>query len=193
MIFPGCYAPIHVARPCHRSRTLGPGGKGWKNLRGSGLFLSSAVAGDCLSDTTGSNLFQLCLAQSVRRLRSALFAGVFAGILLVQSFSEVHFRGRSAGLQSSWGVGRRADEPLSLWTGLKSLLLVAILMYLASYFFGVRPLSASSSPSRPQAINLTDHPSQFRYSQPLRTIQAGKRIEAALLCRSIICPMARRH
>jgi spermidine synthase len=74
----------------------------------------------------------------------------FAGILFVQSFSEVHFRGEALGSNLLGALAGGLIESLSLWTGLKSLLLVAVLMYLASYFFRVRPVSGSS-PIRPSA------------------------------------------
>jgi hypothetical protein len=58
----------------------------------------------------------------------------FAGIIFVSSFERVGFEGRALGANLFGALAGGLLESLSLWFGIKSLLLIAALVYLASAF-----------------------------------------------------------
>jgi len=57
----------------------------------------------------------------------------FAGIIFIQSFAESRFSGEALGSNLIGALGGGLLESLSFWTGLRSLLILAALLYLASY------------------------------------------------------------
>jgi len=57
----------------------------------------------------------------------------FAGIIFIQSFAEARFSGEALGSNLMGALVGGLLESLSFWTGLKSLLIIAALLYLASY------------------------------------------------------------
>jgi len=58
----------------------------------------------------------------------------FAGIVFIRSFAEAEFSGRALGANLIGSLVGGLLESLSLWTGIKALLLVAGLLYLLSMF-----------------------------------------------------------
>jgi hypothetical protein len=63
----------------------------------------------------------------------------FAGIIFIQSFAEAHFSAEALGSNLMGALVGGLLESLSFWTGLKSLLIIAALLYLASYLSLGRP------------------------------------------------------
>lgn len=59
----------------------------------------------------------------------------FAGIVFIRSFARAGFTGSALGSNLMGSLVGGLLESLSMWTGLKSLLLLAAVLYLASYFF----------------------------------------------------------
>jgi spermidine synthase len=57
----------------------------------------------------------------------------FAGIIFIQSFAEARFSAEALGSNLMGALVGGLLESLSFWTGLKSLLIIAALLYLASY------------------------------------------------------------
>ncbi|MCP4663738.1 MAG: methyltransferase domain-containing protein [bacterium] len=59
----------------------------------------------------------------------------FAGIVFIKSFAGAEFSGEALGSNLIGALVGGMVESISLWTGLRSLLLVAALLYVASYLF----------------------------------------------------------
>ncbi len=57
----------------------------------------------------------------------------FAGIVFIKSFARSGFRGEALGSNLLGALVGGLLESLSFWSGIKSLLVVAVLLYLASY------------------------------------------------------------
>jgi hypothetical protein len=68
----------------------------------------------------------------------------FAGIVFIQSFREAKFSGQSLGSNLMGSLLGGLLESLSLWTGLKALLVLVALLYLAS-LLTVRQTSSERS------------------------------------------------
>jgi len=58
----------------------------------------------------------------------------FAGIIFIRSFAQAGFRGEALGSNLLGALAGGLLESLSFWTGLRSLLILAAALYLASYF-----------------------------------------------------------
>jgi len=69
----------------------------------------------------------------------------FAGIVFVSSFAEAHFHGRALGSNLFGSLAGGLLESLSLWFGLKSLIVLAALIYTGSAFALFRHTQAGTS------------------------------------------------
>ena len=77
----------------------------------------------------------------------------FAGIVFIKSFAAHGFQGEALGSNLLGALVGGLLESLSLWTGIKSLLLLAALLYVASYLtLGRRVAGAGSDESQPTTL-----------------------------------------
>jgi hypothetical protein len=73
----------------------------------------------------------------------------FAPIVFIRSFAAVKFSGEALGSNLLGGLVGGMLEAVSMWTGIRSLLVLAALLYLASYVArrGLQPqLAPAASP-----------------------------------------------
>src|SRR3989442_13519352 len=72
---------------------------------------------------------------------------LFAGIVFIRSFAREGFRGEALGSNLFGALVGGLLEALSMWTGIRSLLIVAGLFYLASWIaLGVQVPFAAAAP-----------------------------------------------
>jgi SAM-dependent methyltransferase len=74
----------------------------------------------------------------------------FAGIVFIRSFADECFRGEALGSNLMGALVGGLLETLSMWTGMRSLLIIAALLYLASWI--------ALKAQRPQVANVTADP-----------------------------------
>jgi hypothetical protein len=77
----------------------------------------------------------------------------FAGIVFIRSFAAVGFQGSALGSNLFGALVGGLLESLSMWTGIRSLLVVAALLYLASW---LTLRARKSLPSAPELTNKTE-------------------------------------
>jgi spermidine synthase len=75
----------------------------------------------------------------------------FAGIVFVSSFARVHFRGSALGSNLFGSLAGGLLESLSLWFGLKSLIVLAAVIYAGSAFALLWPARTAELPAREAA------------------------------------------
>jgi SAM-dependent methyltransferase len=78
----------------------------------------------------------------------------FAGIIFVSSFARAGFRGSALGSNLFGSLIGGLLESASLWFGLKSLTIIAALLYLGSAIFLSRVSTAEAKPSTPEAVTV---------------------------------------
>jgi hypothetical protein len=107
----------------------------------SGLFLSLAVM---FTVPMKSLLFQSFLVRALVATLVLCTPVFFAGIIFISSFARAGFRGSALGSNLFGSLIGGLLESLSLWFGLKSLAIIAALLYLGSAIFLRRSQVASA-------------------------------------------------
>jgi hypothetical protein len=106
----------------------------------AGLFASILVAYFVPVSALFSNSLAVKLAGAVLVLCSPVF---FASILFIRTFAAARFSGSALGSNLMGALVGGLLESLSMWTGLRGLLFIAILLYVMAYISSRRTQSAS--------------------------------------------------
>jgi len=96
----------------------------------AGIFLTIAFS---YWIPTHQFLFQSVWLKGITATGVLCLPVFFAGIIFIQSFAEARFSAEALGSNLMGALVGGLLESLSFWTGLKSLLIIAALLYLASY------------------------------------------------------------
>ena len=114
----------------------------------AGLFLSLLVSFVVPSERLLFQSFVLRAAISTIVLCLPVF---FAGVVFVSSFAKAHFRGSALGSNLFGSLAGGLLESLSLWFGLKSLIVLAALIYAGSVLALLWPARTAELPEREAA------------------------------------------
>jgi spermidine synthase len=115
-----------------------------------GLFASILVAYFVPVSSLLSDSFVLKLAGAVLVLCSPVF---FASILFIRTFAAARFSGAALGSNLLGSLVGGLLESLSMWIGLRSLLFIALFLYVAAYLVASRRESAVTA-TEPQPVAL---------------------------------------
>jgi len=103
-------------------------------------------------------LFESFTARAVISTTVLCLPVFFAGIIFVSSFARVNFAGSALGSNLFGSLAGGLLESLSLWFGLKALIILAAIIYLGSAFALFRPLRSAEPLARQP---LQDQPGQM--------------------------------
>ena len=106
----------------------------------AGLFVSLATS---FAVPVGKLFFESILTRALVSTLVLCMPVFFAGIIFVSSFAKVGFRGSALGSNLFGSLAGGLLESLSLWFGLKSLIVVAAAIYLGSGLALIRRVEAA--------------------------------------------------